>query len=83
MALDQKSVNKNVSAYGVSFSLNAKYSDFKRLMQDFEKNMRFFTVESITIKRPDASESPVQGQGVFDKEALKIGLTFRVHYLKP
>lgn len=75
-----RSVN-NVSSYTVAFSMRSRYSTFKRLMQEYEKNMRFFVIKQISIGR---SESNAIGPDAsnFDKEALSISVVFRIFYLK-
>lgn len=74
-----KSVN-NVGAYSVSFSVKSRYPAFKKLMQAYERNLRFYVVNSITIQHPKESEGQ-QSTSNFDREALTMNVTFRVFYL--
>lgn len=79
---DSKPAGKNLGSYSATISLKARYPLFLKLMQNYEKNMRFFVIESMTIKHPENGEGDT-GNGLFDKEVLAIGLTFKVYYLKP
>lgn len=72
----------NVEAYTVSFSLKTRYATFKKIMEVYEKNLRFFIISSITIRRPEGGQVGSDPNAPLDKEALDIRVTFRVHYLK-
>ncbi len=78
---DQRYINKYLGAYDISFSTKARYPVFKELMENFEKNLRFFNINTISIKRPE--NSGVNESGViFDKEVLSASVSFRVYYIK-
>ena len=73
--------NKDIGAYIVSFTVRSRYPAFKNLMEQYEKNLRFYNINTISIKRP--TDGGVGQPGVFsDKEALAILVSFRVYYLK-
>ncbi len=74
--------NRNLGSYVVVFNLKARYPAFKKLMEAYEKNMRFYVINAISIKRPDEGQTGDAGVVVFDKEALTISVSFRVFYLK-
>lgn len=75
---DAQYKSKDLVAYKVTFGLKARYPVFKKLMEEYEKNMRFYVTNSITIKRP------VDGQTttLLDKDALAMQVSFRVFHLK-
>ena len=79
---DTRPVGRNVGAYTVTLTFKARYDVIKKLMENYEKNMRFFVVESVSLKRPENGEGQT-GNGVFDSEALNAGITFKVYYFKP
>jgi hypothetical protein len=79
---DTRYRSSDMGAYNVTFNLKARYPAFKRLMAAFEKNMRFYSVTAISIKRPIEGQTAEPGNAVFDKEALTMSVTFRVYYLK-
>jgi len=80
ITLDPRTVGKPVQAYIVIFSFKARYPKLKEFMEDYQKNLRFYALDSLTIKRQvnvDAGDS----KRTFDKEALDVTVQFRVRYL--
>jgi hypothetical protein len=84
VTLDSSNLAKGLGGYTISFSMKGRYSIFKKTMESFESNMRFFTANSLVIKRRGDKESPSTADAAtFDKDALNITVSFKVSYLKP
>ncbi|MBP6888729.1 MAG: hypothetical protein KBC21_03420 [Candidatus Pacebacteria bacterium] len=73
--------DKGINFYKVSFSVRGKYAAFKTLMENYEKNKRFFSLEQAMISRPVLEE---KGQEKKDtqEDILDFSVTFRVYYMK-
>ena len=50
-------------------------------MENYEKNMRFFILESASIERQEKKEGDPNAV-IIDDEALNISVTSRVYYMK-
>ncbi|MEN9552197.1 MAG: hypothetical protein RI935_574 [Candidatus Parcubacteria bacterium] len=72
---------KNADFYNVSFSVKARYPAFKNLIAAYERNMRFYTIDSLSIAR-QKEEATVTGTNNLDKDALNISVKFRVYQLR-
>lgn len=69
-----------VEAYKVNFSMRVRYPVFKEFIETYEKNMRFFTLNALTIARQDKDlDSSVK---IDDIEALDITVSSYVYFLK-
>lgn len=69
-------------SYLVSFSFKARYPTIKALLQAYERNTRFYTIESLAVNRQDSkglSETDIKNN---DTEALQVIAEYRVYYLK-
>ncbi len=69
-------------SYVISFSIKAKYSTIKSLLQAYETSTRFYTIESFAVRQQELkslSEADIKNN---DKEALQASVEYRVYYLK-
>lgn len=73
--------DKNLNFYTVSFSVKSRYPAFKKFMENYERNMRFFILESASIERQEKNELDPNAI-IIDDEALNISITSRVYYMK-
>jgi hypothetical protein len=77
---DKNFSSSQYGSYKVSFGMKVRYPTFKQFMENYEKSMRFFVLDGLTIARQDnAEDSSVK---IEDEEALIIAVTSRVYYLK-
>lgn len=74
--------DKNMNFYTVSFALKARYPVFKKFMDSYESNMRFFILESASIQRQERNENDPSAAPIDDEEALIINITSRVYYMR-
>jgi hypothetical protein len=76
--------DKDLGYYTVTFSTKARYPVFKVLMSNYEKNLRFFYLESASLIRPDKdkTQQDVKNVTLDDGESLDANVIFKVHYLK-
>ncbi len=79
---DAKNVPQGLGAYLVTFSVKGRYPVLKNLLQEYEKNLRFYTVETIDIQRQEAKGLTDKELLDFDKESLSAKLVYKVYYLK-
>ena len=77
-----KSLPSEVGAYQVDFAVNARYPLLKKLLEGFEKNLRFYSIETIGIQRPIAKDLTAAELLLFDKESLSTTVSYKVYYLK-
>lgn len=70
-----------IGTYTVSFTLIARYPVFKKLMEEYEKSMRLFLIDSVMISRVEEKKGEEKTSVITDKEALNISVTFNVPYL--
>ncbi len=73
--------------YKVSFGMNARYPVFKKFIEDYEKNMRFFILESFSIENQSNKETESDNQtatvvSTGDPDVLTISISSRVYYIK-
>jgi hypothetical protein len=52
--------DKGAGVYSVSFSVVTTYTNFKRVIAIWEKNMRLFTLESVTFTPGKTEEEPIK-----------------------
>ena len=81
IAISEASNNADVGAYNVTFSFQAKYTVFKEVMANFEKNLRFYNIQTVSIRR-QAGVLVKDTNSLIDKEKLGITVMFSVYYLK-
>ena len=74
--------NQNIKSYIISFEVKARYALLKKLLQVYENNIRFYTIDSFTIGTADQKGLSPEDLLVFDKEALIAKVTYTVSYLK-
>lgn len=74
--------DKNIQSYLITFTLKAKYPKIKALLQEYEKNMRFYSVESMTIKTKDPKGLSPEDLLSFDSEILDVNISYTVASLK-
>ncbi len=79
---EDKGSNAAVGSYLVDFSFVSRYKEAKLLLGEYEKNKRFYTIESLTIKRMDTKSLKSDDIIKIDKDSLTISVTYRVNYLK-
>lgn len=81
---DPKNTSKETNSFIVSFSFKGRYPVFKKLMEAFERNLRFYTVESVIIQRQDKKDDSITDPAALadDAEKLFISVVFKVYYLK-
>ncbi len=66
--------------YLVTFSLKSRYLPFKKLLEEFDKNMRFYTIESLSVARQKIDQNSRDQKNIdIDKDALNIQVRFRVY----
>lgn len=70
-----------VGAYTITFDVKARYSDIKNLLVGYEKNTRFYNIDSLRISRIETKGLSPQELLVFDKEALLATVSYKVYYL--
>lgn len=80
--VDTKNTSKVTGSYIITLSMKARYPLLKKLVQEFEKSKRFYTVDSLSIKRVDPMGLSDLQLLSFDKDALTIMLNYKVYYLK-
>lgn len=73
--------DKGLNFYTVTFSVKSRYPAFKKFMENYEKNMRFFILESASIERQEKKEGDPDAI-IIDDEALNISISSRVYYMK-
>lgn len=69
----------NLNFYKVTFGVKTRYATFKTLVESYEKNKRFFLLDTSSISRPksdDESKTEIQD------DVLDFTITFRVYYMK-
>lgn len=71
-------LNNRLTSYKVSFSMKASYPVFKKFLELIESNMRFFTVDQITIKTENKKSEEIAK----DEDLLDFSLVFKVYSLK-
>lgn len=74
--------NSNVGAYIISFTVKARYASIKKLLEEYEKNKRFFTIDSLAIRQQDTKNLSPEEVSRLDKEAIQATVRFNVYYLK-
>ena len=82
---DTKIQSKDTKGYLISFSFKSHYSVAKALMENYEKSMRLYLLDSVAIQRVDkktTDNSPTQSGPIDDNETLTTAVIFRVYYLK-
>lgn len=72
--------DKGLNFYKVNFSVRTKYSTFKTLMENYEKNKRVFILESATIARPKLDQSQRERVQI-PEDMLDFNVVFRVYYV--
>ena len=77
------SENPKISGYKVSFSVQGDYSTIKILIESFEKNMRFFLIDNITINRRIKKDDTDKNFTDINETSLDSIISFNVYYLKP
>lgn len=77
--VDQKQNSKALGAYVVGFSLKSNYSTFKSFMELYEKNMRFYVLDSVTIKHHEKKD---EADTEDDKDMLSVTILSKVYVLK-
>lgn len=70
-----------VGAYTITFDIKAKYKDAKKLLEAYEKNTRFYNIDTLRIIRFDPKGLSAQELLLFDKELLQITISYKVYYL--
>lgn len=78
---NNRSSNPRIGSYTVTFLVHGKYAPTKRLIEAFEKNMRFYVIQSMAISKPNKKEGE-QVSRLEDQDSLDTFLTFNVYYLK-
>ena len=78
---DTKGQISGLGGYAVSFTIKAKYPDFKNFVDRYERSQRFFILDTLTIQQQEQKETEKSVAG-FDKEVLVSSITSRVYYLK-
>lgn len=75
--------NITLGAYSVIFDMKAHYSVFKDFMDVYEKNMRYYVLDSVRIKRPDKKKTGDSTKvDQEDDSLLLISVVSKVYYLK-
>ena len=77
-----RNTDQSVQSYLITFALKAKYPKIKELLQEYEKNMRFYSVESMTIKIKDKKGLSAEELLSFDSETLDVEIRYTVASLK-
>ena len=77
-----RNTDQSVQSYLITFALKAKYPKIKELLQEYEKNMRFYSVESMTIKIKDKKGLSAEELLSFDSETLDVEISYTVASLK-
>lgn len=77
---DSKSSNADVNAYLVTFTFKAKYSTTKKFLELYEKNLRFFVLETIAIKHQEKKDDGTLSAE--DPDTLSVGISSRVYSFK-
>ncbi len=80
VVLNQRNQNKDLGSYLVTFNLISRYPAFKSFIEAYEKNLRFYVHDSVTIKRQEEKSGDVDK--IEDPEALSISVTSKVYYFK-
>lgn len=83
IAENAKNSNGEIQSYTISFGVKARYPALKRLLQEYEKSTRFYTIESITINVADPKGLSPEDLLLFDSEALVSNVVYTVAALKP
>lgn len=78
---DVKGGDRGLNFYAVSFDVKSRYPAFKKFMEEYEKNQRFFILESASIKRQEQQEGEQKSAIDFD-EALNMQVNSRIYYMK-
>lgn len=71
-----KKGSKLADFYTISFSLRSRYPAFKRLLEEYDKSIRFYHIDSLSIARQKDDD---ETQALSDKDILSIQVKFRVH----
>lgn len=79
---EDKSSSANLGAYVVEFSFKARYKNIKLLLEEYEKNKRFYTIETLRISRVDVKNLKSEDLQNLDRDALLVFVTYKVNYLK-
>jgi hypothetical protein len=70
-----------VGAYTITFEVETKYKELKNLLEMYDKNTRFYNIDSLRITRADPKGLSAQELLLFDKEKLQAGISYKVYYL--
>lgn len=82
VTVNSKSSSDKLGAYLVAFNIKGHYSEFKKFMEVYERNMRFFTLSGLTIRRPEKKAGEINDPQLNDKELLNFTITSVVYYFK-
>lgn len=78
---DNKISVPGTGTYTVTFQVKGKYSDLKNLLESYEKNTRFYNIDSLRISRVDPKDLSAEELLMFDKEHLQTTVNYKVYYL--
>lgn len=78
---ESRSSLPGTGAYLITFEIKARYKDLKRLLESYERNTRFYNIETLRIARFDTKGLSNQELLLFDKEALQTTVSYKVYYL--
>ncbi len=70
-----------VGSYIIDFTFKARYKNAKLLLDEYEKNRRFYIINALNIKKIDPKGLSVEELQNIDKDALAITVSYRVNYL--
>jgi hypothetical protein len=79
---EDKGNSATLGAYIVEFSVKARYKNVKLLLEEYEKNLRLYTIESLRIARQDTKTLKAEELQNLDRESLMVTIAYKVNYLK-
>jgi hypothetical protein len=74
---------KGYQYYIVSFGLQSRYIPFKKLMEAYDRNLRFYNLDNIGLTRKKEDSAALDPtKALTDKDMLSIQVNFRVYQMK-
>ncbi len=74
---------KGYPYYVVTFSLQSRYTPFKKLIEAYDRNLRFYNLETVSLSRKaELLEDNLAKNSFIDKDVLDISVKFRVYQMK-